>query len=55
MTVRDVKPFVGDLTVPYFMDSKLIQQTMIERGLERQAAIRFLQNKWMKEESHGHS
>lgn len=53
MTVRDVKPFVGDLTVPYFMDLKLIQQAMLERSLNRQAAIRFLQNKWMKEEGHG--
>ncbi len=50
---RDVKPFVGQLTVPYFMDRKMIAQTMVERQVEVGAAIAFLKRKWDKEKGRG--
>ncbi len=50
MTVRDVKPFVALGVVPYFMDRKLISQTMVERQVEVGAAIAFLKRKWLEEE-----
>ncbi len=53
MTVRDVKPFVALGVVPYFMDSKLIEQVMVERQVEVYAAIEFLRRKWLKEKGHG--
>lgn len=54
MTVRDVKPFVGGLVVPYFLDRKMIAETMAERRVEVGAAIAFLQRKWDREKGRGH-
>ena len=54
MTVRDVKPFVGSLVVPYFMDIKLIASWMEEIGCDRAEAIELLTKKWMKEKDRGH-
>ncbi len=50
---RDVKPFVGQLTVPYFMDRKMIAEVMAERRIEVGAAIAFLQRKWTEEKGRG--
>lgn len=54
MTVRSVKPFVDQLTVPYFMDLKLIRETMAERQCSLSKARAILQTRWMKEPGHGH-
>lgn len=54
MTVRDVKPFVGQLTVPYFMDLKLINAMCLDRECTITEAKDILYRKWMRETGHGH-
>lgn len=53
MTVRSVKPFVELGPVPYFMDRKLILETMAARECDRKEAVALLTTRWMKEPGHG--
>lgn len=52
---RDVKPFVGQLTVPYFLDRRLVKQVMIERRCTKIGAQAILTRRWMKEKGRGNS
>lgn len=53
MTVRDVKPFVSLGVVPYFMDRKLIAETILLNECSRKEAVERLTKLWMEEKDHG--
>ncbi len=52
---RDVKPFVGGLTVPYFMDFKMIEAIMRDEKCSKQKAKDILAKIWKETPGHGNS
>ncbi len=52
---RDVKPFVGSLIVPYFMDYRMIEAIMRDEKCSKAKAKDILAKLWKEAPGHGHS